>query len=96
MSDGLVTLRDGRRVSNVSEEWRAECEARYVANMPNRAARQHYLGLVQGARGIEVRRALEREGRKIFEADVAPKLRAAMAAQEEHDGSEQPEAAPGT
>lgn len=89
MSDGFVTLRDGRRVSNVSEEWRAECEARYVANMPNRAARQHYLGLVQGARGIEVRRALEREGRKIFEADVAPKLRAAMAAQKEDDGRNQ-------
>lgn len=39
----LVTLHDGRQVSNYSEEWRHECEARHVLNMPTKTARQNYL-----------------------------------------------------
>lgn len=86
MSDALVTLRDGRRVSNASEEWRAECEARYVANMGGHGDRLKYLDSVQAVRGVEGRVALERAARTIFETDVAPRLRAAMGAQKDDDG----------
>lgn len=32
-NDGRVTLIDGREVSSSSEEWRHECEARYLLSM---------------------------------------------------------------
>lgn len=40
---GMVTLVDGRRVTSDSEEWRFECEARYVLDMPNKEVRQTFL-----------------------------------------------------
>lgn len=62
-----MTLIDGRQVSNYSEEWRAECEARTVCRMPGywhidrethrrtwikeKAARIQYLLRVEQKRG---------------------------------------------
>lgn len=63
-----VVLIDGRQVCSWSDDWRHECEARHVANMPTTAMRRAYLfgipnafGKLQG--GIESKRgvaALER------------------------------------
>jgi hypothetical protein len=39
----MVTLLDGTQVSNYSEEWRHECEARAILNMPHKGMRQDYL-----------------------------------------------------
>lgn len=36
-----------------SEEFRHECECRHVVSLPGKAARLHYLGLVEDARGKE-------------------------------------------
>jgi hypothetical protein len=38
-----VTLHDGREVDCASEEWRHECEARAILNMPTKGMRQDYL-----------------------------------------------------
>ena len=37
-----VRLADGREVSNFSEEWRAECEAREVLGWPKAKRLEHY------------------------------------------------------
>lgn len=39
----MVTLTDGRQVPSDSEEWRHECEARAIINMPSLAQRRQYL-----------------------------------------------------
>lgn len=39
----VVTLHDGRQVSNYSEEWRHECEARTVVMWKGLRRRQNYL-----------------------------------------------------
>lgn len=39
----LVQLIDGRMVSNCSEDWRLECEARAVLAMPTPGKRRRYL-----------------------------------------------------
>lgn len=43
-----------------SEEWRMECEARYVLSIPKQE-RQNYLADVEGKRGKEARLTLEAE-----------------------------------
>lgn len=53
----LVTLIDGRQVANTSEEWRAECEARFVCKMRDRA-REQYLESVEAKRGQAAAKAL--------------------------------------
>jgi hypothetical protein len=50
-NDRLVTLSDGSAVSNHSEAWRSECEARHVLNMPTRVQRQNFLWDVLKKRG---------------------------------------------
>lgn len=55
----MVTTHDGRQVSNYSEEWRLDCEARYVLNMPTKAERRHYLHKVEKKRGPAGRKYLE-------------------------------------
>lgn len=47
-----VTLHDGRQVGDCSEEWRAECEARFVLSIPSRVDRYAYLAGVQTRRGM--------------------------------------------
>lgn len=70
----MVTLIDGREVSNYSEEWRHECEARYVARLPTKAERHGYLGQVESFRGREARLDLQKLAQEIFYAEnPAPK-----------------------
>lgn len=70
----MVTLIDGREVSNYSEEWRFECEARTVCKMtgyvhidpnngrrtpiPARSVRNKYMHNVGERRGVEYERRL--------------------------------------
>jgi hypothetical protein len=54
----IVTLHDGRQVSNYSEEWRAECEARDVIDLPTLTQRRQYVELVERKRGAESARKL--------------------------------------
>ena len=42
-NEHMVRLHDGTEVSNYSEEWRHETEARAVLAMPSKRARQDYL-----------------------------------------------------
>lgn len=43
MKGRLVTLHDGRQVDSWSEDWRHECEARYILAMPNLQERRNFL-----------------------------------------------------
>lgn len=49
--DRQVTLIDGSQVSNYSEAWRCECEARHVLAMPTVLARREYLAAIRKRRG---------------------------------------------
>lgn len=64
----IVRLIDGRQVDSASEEWRHECEARHVANLPTREARQAYLGYVRDRRGVGLGQQLEELAMRIFNA----------------------------
>jgi hypothetical protein len=66
----LVTLIDGRQVDSASEPWRHECEARYVANLPNREARQGYLTFVRDRRGGTAGQQLEELAMRIYSTEV--------------------------
>lgn len=54
-----VTLADGRQVLSDSPEWRHECEARTILDMPNKQVRLEFLDKIEKRRGPEARRALE-------------------------------------
>ncbi len=41
--EATVTLVDGRQVSNYSDDWKIECEARSVLLMPSKQMRRDYL-----------------------------------------------------
>ena len=73
--DGVATLIDGRQVSSASEEWRHECEARYIPGLPSREARQGYLAFVRGRRGPEAGKALEELAMRIYTANRAAGVR---------------------
>ena len=62
----MVTLFDGTVVSNYSEEWRAECEARTVCRMPRKLDRRLYMQAVEARRGREARDAVESLVRKVW------------------------------
>lgn len=64
-----VTLVSGEVVSNYSDLWRHECEARAVLQMPNRAARRAYLDKVGKIRGRDAMLALEATGRALWELE---------------------------
>lgn len=49
----VVTLVDGRVVCNTCEDWRQECEARWVCRLPDKQARVDYLASVEKRRGKE-------------------------------------------
>lgn len=53
-----VTLHDGHVVGGDSEAWRAECEARYVVNLPRLQDRRKQLALVTKIRGERAGEAL--------------------------------------
>jgi hypothetical protein len=46
-----VRLVDGREVLSDSAEWRAECEARYILNLPSKLDRQRMLAKIEEKRG---------------------------------------------
>lgn len=54
-----VTLADGRQVLSDSPEWRAECEARTILDMPNKQVRLDFLDKIEKRRGAQARRDLE-------------------------------------
>lgn len=47
----VVTLEDGRTVCRMCEDYRHECEARAVMNMPSRRQRVEYIEMVSKHRG---------------------------------------------
>lgn len=47
----MQTLIDGRLVPSDSEDWRLECEARYVCAMPGIDARRLYMAGINKQRG---------------------------------------------
>ena len=55
----MVTLIDGREVPSDSEEWRAECEARYLLNRPTIDERRALLAAIEKRRGKAAREDLE-------------------------------------
>lgn len=46
-----VRLHDGRLVSSFSEDWRQECEARSVLDIPGMGNRQTHLAKIEQKRG---------------------------------------------
>jgi hypothetical protein len=54
-----VKLADGREVLSDSQEWKDECEARHVLNLPTKAERLELLKGIGKKRGTEAREALE-------------------------------------
>lgn len=67
-----VPLLDGRLVSNYSEAYRAECEARHVLTLPNVHARRLYLGDVAKRRGEVAGKALGDLVRKVWAHNRQP------------------------
>lgn len=71
-----VTLVDGRKVSSYSEEWRHECEARSILNIPKLYRRQMHLQDVEKWRGKATADALRDTMLELYAARVNAKLRA--------------------
>lgn len=67
----IVTLADGRQVPSDSEEWRAECEARFVLNMPNKPLRLEFLDKIEKRRGEVARRDLEQRIMDLWRRSMA-------------------------
>lgn len=65
----MVTLIDGRVVSNYSEEWRAECEARSVCRMPGKGARWKHIDAVKARRGEVAAEELRKLVSRIWDAE---------------------------
>ncbi len=63
----VVTLHDGRVVCDTCPDWRAECEARYVLNMPGKKKRREYLERIGKKRGATARAELERVIKLVWE-----------------------------
>lgn len=58
MKDELIELIDGRFVRRDAEQWRHECEARYILSLPFHLRRQ-YLADIEAKRGVEASDALK-------------------------------------
>lgn len=54
-----VALYDGRPSCSWSEDWRHECEARHILNLPTRDDRRAWLADIQKLRGRSARERLE-------------------------------------
>ena len=46
-----VNLHDGRKVDSASEEWRQECEARFILGFGNIKERRDWLDAIEKRRG---------------------------------------------
>ena len=62
----MVTLMDGREVPSDSEEWRAECEARYLLASPSIDERRALLAAIEKRRGKAAREDLEQRALAIW------------------------------
>lgn len=56
----------GQPVDTWGEDWRLECEIRYVLNLPHREARNDYLRLVAKHRGQEAADLLQSQADALF------------------------------
>lgn len=56
-----VTLRDGKVVCSSCPLWRAECEARWVVNLPSLEQRRDYIAGVRKERGKRAAEELKAE-----------------------------------
>ncbi len=54
----IVTLITGESVENDSEAWRAESEARMVANLPTTHQRHEYIAIIERKRGPAAAKAM--------------------------------------
>jgi len=54
----LVQLVDGKFVTRDAEEWRHECEARYILSLSSLAERRRFLSVIESKRGIPAADAL--------------------------------------
>lgn len=72
-----VTLADGTVVSNYSEAWRIECEARSILNMPTLAKRQARLDHIERTRGRVAADQLRKAMLDVWNARQAEKIAAA-------------------
>lgn len=70
--DRQVTLIDGSQVSNYSEAWRCECEARHVLTMPTVLARREYLAAIRKRRGDVAGAQLEALVRAVWAHNRGP------------------------
>ncbi len=71
-----VQLVDGRTVSSYSEEWREECDARSVLNLPNLQRRQSHLYRLEKTRGKVVADRIRKLMLDLWNAHQAEKMRA--------------------
>lgn len=55
----MVTLATGEQVTSDSPEWRAECEARYILDLPTKQVRLDFLDKIEKRRGTEAKQDLE-------------------------------------
>lgn len=62
LNERIVTLHDGRQVSNYSEDWRHETEAMAVLNLPHLAQRRAHL--------YGVRESVKRNGQWVMTQTV--------------------------
>lgn len=60
------TLADGRVVCHRCEDWRAECEARVVINMPTVQERRKFIADVTRARGEAAAEKLKQDIRTLW------------------------------
>lgn len=66
LGERMVQLADGREVSNYSEAWRAECEARTVLAMPRDKRLEHYQACA-AKRGKEAAQSLRDDVCRLYE-----------------------------
>lgn len=69
----MKTLISGHQVDNYSEEWREECEARSIVNMPTIQQRRDYLAYIRKNRGEDSANRLENIVREIWEINKQDK-----------------------
>ena len=63
-----MTLHDGRQVDSASEEWRHECEARAIADLPTLADRRAWLESIEARRGKDAADQLRAKMKALWQA----------------------------
>lgn len=75
----MVALVDGSQVSNYSEAWRIECEARSILGLRTLAKRQEQLARIEGFRGMTAANDLRDAMSAVWNARQAEKMKARAA-----------------